>query len=293
MSGPVPEWLLTAFAAVTVFTVMLGIGLGIAPGELRAVWRRPGPMLRGLFSVLIAVPALALAVSRGFDFPRWVQIGIVLMAIAPGAPVALRRSLAAGGHHAFAPSLQICVALLAVASMPLSIAVLNHVYAGQASIHPWDVARQVCVAQLLPLGLGIVLRGAAPRIADRLEPVFARLGTALLVALAILAVIAVWAVVVRTGLEILGAIALITCAALAVGHGLGGPEPGTRTAVAIVSAARNPGLALLVAAANSAPPQVKAIVLAYLLVSAFTILPYMLWRRRHALKGGGRGQTPA
>lgn len=285
MSGPVPEWLLTAFAAVTVFTVMLGIGLGVAPGELRAVWLRRGPMLRGLFAVLIAVPALALAVSRGLDFPRWVQIGIVLMAIAPGAPVALRRSLAAGGHRAFAPSLQIGVALLAVVSMPLSIAVLNHVYAGQASIHPWDVARQVGVAQLLPLGLGIALRGAAPRIADRLEAVFTRLGTALLIALAILALIAVWAVVVHTGLEILGAIALLTCAALAVGHGLGGPESGTRTAVAITSAARNPGLALLVAAANSAPPQVKAIVLTYLLVSAFTILPYMLWRRRRALRG--------
>jgi hypothetical protein len=72
---------------------------------------------------------------------RSVQIAIVLMAISLGAPVALRRSLAAGGHRAFAPALQILLALLAVVSMPLSIALLNEVYAGQASIAPGDVAK--------------------------------------------------------------------------------------------------------------------------------------------------------
>ena len=79
-------------------------------------------MLRALFSVLVAVPVLALAMTRAFDLSRAAEIGIVLMAISPGAPVALRRSAAAGAHAAFAPGLQICVALLAVVSMPLWIA---------------------------------------------------------------------------------------------------------------------------------------------------------------------------
>ena len=54
MSGPIPEWVVTAFAAVTVFTVMFSVGRGIVLGELRWIWQRPGPMVRGLFSVLIA-----------------------------------------------------------------------------------------------------------------------------------------------------------------------------------------------------------------------------------------------
>ena len=41
MGATVPEWLLTAVIAVTVFTVMFGIGLGVTPGELRSLWRRP------------------------------------------------------------------------------------------------------------------------------------------------------------------------------------------------------------------------------------------------------------
>jgi BASS family bile acid:Na+ symporter len=284
VSGPIPEWVLTAFAAVTVFTVMFTLGLGIAAGELRWFWRHPGPIARGLFCVLVAVPVLAVAITRWLELPRLAQVGIVLMAIAPGAPVALRRSLAAGGHRAFAPSLQIGVAMLAVVSMPLSIAALNHVYAGHASIAPWDVARQVFVAQLLPLGLGIAVRHASAPLAARIEPHLARLGTILLAVLAVLALIAVWEVTLRAGLRVALGVMLTTGAALAVGHALGGPEPATRTAVAITSAARNPGLALLVATLNAAHPAIKATVLAYLVISVFAIVPYVVWRRRAGAK---------
>ena len=53
---------------------------------------------------------------------RLAEIGIVLMAISPGAPVALRRSLEAGGEAGFPPALQIAGAGPAILSMPLSIA---------------------------------------------------------------------------------------------------------------------------------------------------------------------------
>ena len=282
MTGPIPEWIVAALAAVTVFTVMAGIGLGIVLGELRWIWRQPGPMLRGLFSVLVAVPVLAYLITRSLMLPRLAQIGIVLMAISPGAPVSLRRSLGAGGHHAFASSLQICVALLAVISMPLSIAILNLAYGGHASIAPWHVARQVFVAQLLPIGLGIAVRRLAPATAARLEPAVGRLGSMLLLALAVVALIDLWAVAAGAGSRVVAAIALTTSAALIAGHWLGGPEPAVRTAVAIGSAARNAGLALLVATANTAPAAVKATVLAYLVVSVFVIAPYVAWRRRAA-----------
>jgi BASS family bile acid:Na+ symporter len=85
---------------------------------------------------------------------------------------------------------------------------------------------------------------------------------------------------VGAGFRVACAIVLTTLAALGIGHLLGGPEPATRTAVAISSAARNPGLALLVAALNSASDAIQGTVLAYLVISVFTIVPYVAWRRR-------------
>jgi BASS family bile acid:Na+ symporter len=285
LNGPIPERWLTIIAAATVFMVMFDLGVGIVLGDFRWIWRHPRPIVKGLFSVLIAVPVLALAVTRVFDLSRAVEIGIVLMAISPGAPVALRRSLDAGGHRSLAPALQILCAMLAVLSMPSTIAILNVFYVGHASISPGELARQVFAAQLLPLSLGILTRRfASPRAIAWLEPKLARFANILLVALTILVVIDVWGAVVDAGPKIALAIAIITVLALAVGHWLGGPDPRTRTAVAISSAMRNPGLALLVATLNDAPPALGATILAYLMVSAFTVIAYVLWRRRAALR---------
>lgn len=281
VSGPIPESILTIVAAATVFTVMFDLGLGIVPGEFRWVFRHPALIARGLFAVLVAVPVMALLVVRAFDLPRGVEIGIVLMAVSPGAPVALRRSLGAGAHRAFAPALQIMVALLAVVSMPLSIAALNEMYVGNASIGPQALARQVFMAQLLPLGLGMLFRRIMPALAARAEPRLKRLAGILLVLLLVLVLVDIAPMLLSTQSRVGLAIVAVTALAVACGHALGGPHPGTRTAVGICAAARNPGLALLVATLNSAQPAVIATIFAYLVISALTLIPYVVYRRRH------------
>lgn len=281
-TGIVPDWLFTAVAAATVFALMFDLGLAIVPGELRRVARRPALMAKALFAVLVAVPALAWIVARALDLPRSAEVGIMLMAIAPGAPVALRRSLRAGGHRSFAPALQIVLALLSVVSMPLWIAAFDEYYAGTATIDPQHVAWQVFVAQLLPLGLAMLARRALPGVSAWLEPRLRKASTVLLLVLVALALIDIWEPIVRAGPRVVLAIALVTLLAAAAGHALGGPDPATRTVTAISSAVRNPGLALLVATLNHASPAIIATVLAYMLVAALTLIPYVAWRRRAA-----------
>ena len=259
---------------------MFDLGLAIVPGESRWVAQRPWLVAKALFTVLIAVPAIAWIVLRAFEFPREIEIGIMLMAISPGAPVALRRSIGAGGHPSFAPALQIAVAALAVVSVPLAIAAFDEYYGGTASIEPRHLARQVLVAQLLPLGLGMLMRRFLPAASARFGARLHRISGMLLSVLVILALVDLAPVVQRSGPWVALAIAFITALALAAGHRLGGPEPATRTVTAIGSAMRNPGLALVVAALNGATPQVSATVLVYLIVSALVVLAYIAWRRR-------------
>lgn len=292
LSGPIPEWVVTWLAVVTVCTVMACVGLGVVPGDLRLVWERRPLLLRGLFSVLVVVPVLALVVARAFALPRGAEIGLVLMAIAPGAPVALRRSLDAGGHPAFAPGLQMSVALLAVVSLPLSIAVLNPYYGGHASAPPEQVARQVFFAQLLPFAAGMALRRGAPDAAARLERPLRRVGAWLMLALAVVALMDVWQPTVDAGWRVVASVAVLTAGALAVGHALGGPEAETRTAVAITSATRNSGLALLISALNGAPAAITATILAYVVISMLFVIPYALWRRRAGARLAA-ARTPA
>jgi len=204
--GPVPEWLLSAVAALTLFAVMFDLGLIIVPGEFRWVAERPSLMAKALFAVVVAVPAIAWAVARVMDLPRAAEIGIMLMAIAPGAPVALRNALVAGGHRAFAPALQISLAIVAIASMPLFVAAFDEYYAGEASVDPRHLARQVFFAQLLPLALGVATMRLWPAAAGRVEPALRKAATLLLVLLAVLALAGVWEIVIGAGWRVIAAI---------------------------------------------------------------------------------------
>jgi predicted Na+-dependent transporter len=282
IDGPIPGWIISVAAVATLFTIMFDLGLAIVPGEFRWVFVRPTLLLRALFSVLIAVPVIALVVTRALDLPRTAEVGIVLMAISPGAPVALRRSLDAGGHRAFAPALQVAVALLAVASMPLSIAVLDEYYGTRAVIAPARLATQVFFAQLLPLALGMVTARLFAKTAASLAPRLRRIGGAMLLVFLAIVLVDIWSNVIGAGWRVTSAIVIVTLLALAVGHFIGGPEPATRVATAITSAARNPGLALLVLTLNASNPAIAATVLAYVVVSLVAALPYALWRARAA-----------
>ena len=76
----------------------------------------------------------------------------------------------------------------------------------------------------------------------------------------------------------------MTIAALAVGIAFAGRHHDVRPAAGIAAAMRNPGLALLIATLNHAPPAVTASVIGYALGLAVAILGYLQWRH-HVAKG--------
>lgn len=281
-SGFIPWPVFSLIAVATVFTVMLAIGLAMDVRDLRWTLARPALVGRALLSVLVLVPAVAFAIAAWLGVSREASVGIALMAISPGAPVALRRSLDAGGHHAFAPVLQLLIALAAIVSMPLSVSILNSVFDTHGDVSPVVVLQQVLVAQLAPLGLGLSVRRFAPAFAARVEPSLRSLGATMMMAFLVVVLASIWRLVFGAGLLVgLGAI-LISGIGLAIGHSLGGPAPETRTAVAISSALRNPGLALLVATGNHAPAEVSATIFAYLIWAAAAVTVYIAFRRKRS-----------
>ena len=110
----VPLWLVNLLSFMTVFSVMASIGTTITPEACFAHLRSPGLLIRGLASVLVAVPVIGIAAGFAFGLSLPEKVGITLMAIAPGAPLALRRALGSGADAGFAPTLQVAVAILAV-----------------------------------------------------------------------------------------------------------------------------------------------------------------------------------
>ena len=279
-TGFIPAPVFATLAAVTVFTVMFAIGVAMDVRDLRWALSQPLLVVRSVFSVLVIVPLAAVFIAHWFGLSREAQVGIALMGISPGAPVALRRSLDAGGHHSFAAALQLLIASLAVVTMPLSVELLNQLFEVHGELAPAVVAKQVLMAQLIPLALGLAIHRFAPAFAVRVEPQVRRLGGIMLIAFLVVVLASIWRLVFGVGFFVGLCVVVITALALAAGHILGGPRKETRTAVAISSALRNPGLALLVATSNRAPAEIPATIFAYLIWAAAATGVYIATRRR-------------
>jgi predicted Na+-dependent transporter len=278
MADIIPLWLITTLSFATVFSVMTSIGTTITPGAVWGHLRAPSLLIRGLVSVLVVVPAIGFAAGFAFGLSRAEQVGVALMAIAPGAPLALRRALRSGGHAGFAPTLQISLAILAVPAMPLWVMIGNWILGTNGFVDVAAVAKQVFLAQLLPLGLGAITKSVAPNSGERIGNALARAGAVLLIVVIVAEVIDLRAIILAARPWPMAAAAATTLAALAAGHLLGGPLPDTRHAVAVAGALRNVGLALLVATANHVLSAVQAVIINYMLVAAVVVTLYILLR---------------
>lgn len=279
MTGAISVKWISPLAAVTVFTVMLSLGLLLEREQIAKALQRRVVLAAVLFAVVVPVPALAVVIVKLFGLRGAVAAGIVLMAISPGAPIALRRAIQAGGGPEFAPALHLAIVILAIVTVPVSVQVMSWIFSVRFAISPFDVARQVFFAQLLPLGIGAALRAWRPVVAARLEPRFAMVSNLMLLALIVLCLVALGPRIVAIGwAPVIAGIGLTLCA-LVAGAIVAGRDASVRPAAAVAAAMRNPGLALLIATRNAAPLDVTASVFAYALGLAGVIFAFLAWRR--------------
>jgi BASS family bile acid:Na+ symporter len=281
MTTPIPSWLALPVAGV-VFAVMFSLGLMLGREQIAAALRQRGVMAAALFAALVPVPAMALLCVKLMGIEGVVAAGILLMAISPGAPIALRRAIEAGGHSPLAPPLHVVIVILAIVTVPVSLAILAAIYEKDFAISPLDVARQVFFVQLLPLGLGAAVHACWPQAAARIEAPLARVTN-----LALLALVAILVVVLRPLLAEAGWVpffagAGLTVCALVLGAACAWRDAQMRSVAAVAAAMRNPGLALLIATVNKLPPGVVAAVFAYALGAAAVVTAYVIWHGRRA-----------
>jgi predicted Na+-dependent transporter len=268
------------FATAVVWIVMLALGLMLGREQIAAAMQRRVVLAAVIFAVVVPVPALAVLAVKLLSIKGAVAAGIVLMSICPGAPVALRRALDAGGDRAFAPALHLAIVALAVVTVPLSVVILDWIFEKDFTVTPLHIGRQVFFAQLLPLALGAALRAWRPPIAAKLERPLARIGNLLLAVMGLMILVDMPPLIAAVGWTPMIAGVVMTVCALAVGAAFAWRDPTVRPAAAVASAMRNPGLALVIATLNRMPPDVTAAVIGYALGLAVTIIAYLRWRNR-------------
>jgi BASS family bile acid:Na+ symporter len=278
--------LLFAFFSLTIFTMMLTIGVNQSLGHLISLWQQPALLFRSLLAVVVLVPAVVFALLWFFDLSPAVATGLAILAAAPGAPLTTKRSEIAAADPVYTTSLQLALALLAILVTPLILAIFYASFSlTTEAVSPIEVAKQIGKVTFLPVIIGLSLQHFAPKLVATISKPLNILATVLL-ALLVLAVTVVIVIApeLRAGLNVGGpalvAILIMAIAAVAIGHLLGGDNPARRGGLAVASVARNIGLALYILGLTDHGQEVAPTVLVFLLVGLAVAVPYSLWIKR-------------
>lgn len=242
--------LLSSFAQITLFAVMLSMGMVLGFRGIVRLWRRPSLLLRCVVAAFVAVPLAAMVVTKVLPLPFEVRAGIAAMAVIPGAPVIYRKMIKGPGDAELAGSFQATMALLSIALVPLWFGIITELYPIGASAPLAVVFKQIMLVQGIPLLVGAAIAHWLPDLADDFNEPLNRISSAMLVGVVLLVVVMGLSLVLKAGPLPIFAVVLMAAAGLVAGHYLGGSDPTTRQTIALANGSRNAGLALALITLN-------------------------------------------
>jgi bile acid:Na+ symporter, BASS family len=274
---------------ISITILILAIGMTATKDEIVYLWRRPVLFLKSVIAMYLVMPAVAALMMRILDLPHRTEVALVVLSICAGAPLLPKKLIELGGHPDYVFSLIITTSMLAIVTVPASLYILAKAIGLEtAAISPAHVARVLLRPFLLPLALGMLFRFVLPSFAERIGIPMLKIGSAVFGITILTALATRYRLVLEVDPASILAFATFTMVAIGAGHLLGGPEPANRNALAVASASRHIGLALLIAA-NARGPHTLPLVAAYLTASTVVIIVYVKWvkRTRKVSSGGG------
>jgi BASS family bile acid:Na+ symporter len=201
-------------------------------------------VLVALLANFVLVPLLAYVVTRLLTLEPSMEIGLILVSTAAGAPFLIKLAQMADGDLAFAAGLLVLLLVVTMAYMPLVVPLI----APDAAVSTTSIAKPLVLTMLLPLGVGLFVDAWNEPLTMRLLPFMNKassLALVLLVGSTFLLNFQAILGVFGTG-AILGALVVIG-AAFGLGYVLGGPGTRTREVMGLGTAQRNIAAATVVA----------------------------------------------
>jgi len=172
--------LVTAFILpIALFIMMLGVGSTIHSHQLAVLVHRRGMILAGVGSMALAGPLLAFCIARILALPNELAIGLILLASCPGGLFSNYLTLLSRGEIGLSVCLTAVVSLIYVATGPMwaEWALLGLENSDKDVSVPYThIMRPLVLFLLLPICLGMVLRGICSSKFRRVLDVFPDLG---------------------------------------------------------------------------------------------------------------------
>lgn len=234
--------------------IMFGVALSISPKHFGTLLRRPGPILTGLFSQWVVLPALTFLLVLVFRPPPGIALGMFLVASCPGGNVSNYFSLVGKANVALSVSLTAFSTLASVVATPFLFQFLGTLYGPTAvllqhiDISFMDVLVQILLILTLPVALGLLTARLFPELTERIAQPIRHLSFLMLLSFIAVAFYANGRQFVLYINLVFGLVLLHNAGALASGYflarGVGQPIENCRS-ICIETGIQNSGLGLV------------------------------------------------
>ncbi len=173
--------------------VMFGIALEISVADFKRLFKKPKPILVGVFSQFFALPAVTFLLVLAIAPLPSIALGMFMVAACPGGNISNFISHLANGNTALSISLTAIATLLAIVMTPFNLQFWGALYGPTASIlknvaiAPLQMVELVALLLGVPLLLGILVNHFKPSLALKMAKIFKPLSLLFFIALIFIA----------------------------------------------------------------------------------------------------------
>ncbi|WP_057913946.1 bile acid:sodium symporter family protein [Peribacillus muralis] len=233
--------------------VMFGMGLTLSAADFKEVFRRPKEVALGVAGHFIIMPLLAFALAIGFDLPKEVAVGVILVGCCPSGTASNVMVFLARGNVALAVAIASVSTILAPIVTPLLILLLASKW---VNISVGSLFLSIIQVVIIPLLLGFIVKkffGKQAEAGAKALPLVSVISIVLIVS----AVVAgSQAQLAKTGLMIFAVVVLHNVLGFILGFffaRLCGMDLAKQKAVAMEVGMQNSGLGVAIATAHFSP----------------------------------------
>jgi BASS family bile acid:Na+ symporter len=249
---------------------MLAMGLGLTMPQIIEPLKNVRLVILALLATFVLVPLLAYGILFVLPLEQSLEIGLIVLSTAAGAPFLPKLVQGAKGNVAFGVGLMVLLMVITIIYLPFVLPLLLP----GVSVNPWDIAKSLIVLMLIPLAIGLLVNAHSPDSAAEYQPFMSKLSSlSLLVLLVVGLGLNVSNILNLIGTNGILALLLFVIGSLVIGLLLGGREPEIRSVMALGTAQRNVSAAIVVAAQNFSGSNTLSFVLVGAILFLLILLP--------------------
>ncbi len=268
-----------------IVTSMLAMGMSLTVPMILQPLKNVRLVVLALLANFVLVPLWAYIIKVIVPLEQPLQIGLIVLGTAAGAPFLPKLVQGAKGSVAFGVGLMVLLMVVTIIYMPVVLPLLLP----GVSVNPWDIAKSLIVLMLIPLAIGLLIKAHSPDVAADYQPLMNKVSSVSMLLLMVVGLgLNVSNIIDLIGSGGLIAILLFIVGCLAIGLVLGGRDRQVRNVMGLGTAQRNVSAAILVSAQNFS----GTMTLPFVLVAAILLLLILLPTARR-LGAAGEGAAHA